>query len=579
MVKEVFIKTLKKYKFQYLLVVISLIVFQIARFIPVKKMGEIIDLLDDVNSNNSLIIKDFIILMTFVIIHFISRTLYKYIVKTTDFKFEKDLRNEVFLKFLNLKTKDMQNIKNGELMSYITKYVNDVRSGLYGFIGYGIRNLLASCILLSLMFSINWKLTIIVIIPMIIEIFIANMLKDKVKKAENDAQEHYRQMSEFVQESTDSIRTTKAFNREDTQINIFKGKAEKVQNKYTQIGIYFALLMSSMATCFGICYALSFIFGMKFIILNIITIGEFIAFNSYIKDMYWPLTWIPQLITRTKKMQVAFKKLDKFYRLDNEILGKSDNNLNGDIVINSLSFKYDDREVLKNINITINQGETLGIIGTIGSGKTTIANLLLRLYDVEDGKVFIDGKDINKIDIEEVRNNFCYITQTSFLFSASVKDNIRLFHELPDDDIIDSSKKAALIEDINNMKDGINTIVGEKGITLSGGQKQRVAIARAFLANKNFVIFDDTFSALDNKTEKVILENLKDLLKNKTCIIISNRISDVKNADKIIVLDDGKIVQKGKHKELLLEEGLYKEFYNEQSSNEFLKEINIGEEY
>lgn len=577
--KKVFLKTLKKYKFQYLLVFMTLVIFQIARFIPVKKMGEIIDLLSDINKNSNLIIKNFIILIVLVIIYFISRTLYKYFVKATDSRFEKDLRDEVFFKFLNLKTKDMQNIKNGELMSYITKYVNDIRAGLYGFIGYGIRNIIASGLLLSLMFSVNWKLAVIVIVPMTIEVFIANKLKDKIKNAEKDAQDNYRQMSEFVQESTDSIRTTKAFNKENMQMSIFKNKSEKVQNKYIQIGIYYALLMSSMSMCFGLCYALSFIFGIKFIALNVITIGEFIAFNAYIKDMYWPLTWIPQLITRTKKMQVAFEKLNKFYELDNEFLGNSDNTLNGDIIINNLTFSYNKNKVLKDVNITIEKGKTLGIIGTIGSGKTTIANLLLRLYDIEDGKIFINGKDINQIDIEEIRNSFCYITQTNFLFSASVKDNIKLFQDFPEKAIIESSNKAALIEDINNMKDGIDTIVGEKGITLSGGQKQRVAIARAFLTNKNFVIFDDTFSALDNKTEKIILDNLKDLLKDKTCIIISNRISDVKHADKIIVMDDGEIVQNGIHKELLLEEGLYKEFYIEQSSNEFLKETNIGEEY
>lgn len=577
--KKVLINLLKKYKIQYLWVIVTLLIFQITRFIPVQKAGSIIDLLSDATNNKGLIIRDFIVFFVCVIIHCIVRSIYKYVVKATTYRFEKDLRNEIFSKFLNLKLEDMQNTKNGELMSYITKYVNDIRGGIYGIIAYGIRTIFAFGMLFILMLNVNWRLTLIVVIPMVIEGIIVNKLKEKIKKFEKHAQEEFTKMSEFVQESTDSIRTTKAFNEEEYQISLFKTKSEKVKNNYTKLGIYSSLLSASMGACFGICYALSFTIGTKLIIMELITVGEFIAFNSYIRDMYWPLKWIPQLITRIKKMQVAFNKLNSFYEINEEILGESKEQLVGDIVINNLDFSYDNTNVLKNINVTIKSGETLGIIGTIGSGKSTIANLLLKLYEVNDGQIFIDGKDINKIDIEQLRDSFCYITQESFLFSKSIRENIKLFREFLNDDIMKSSSKSALTEDIKNMENGIETIVGEKGITLSGGQKQRVAIARAFLFNKNFIIFDDTFSALDNRTEKLILENLKGFLENKTCIIISNRISDVKQADKIIVLDKGEIVQKGTHNELLSQEGLYRNFYNEQSSNEFLKEMNIGEEF
>ena len=575
--KKVLIDLLKKYKLHFLWVFVSLFTFEITRYMPVKKTGDIIDLLSNPAVNKELIINSFIVFFAAIIIHCIARSLYKYTVKATTYKFEKDLRNEVFSKFLNLKVEDMQKTKNGELMSYITKYVNDIRAGIYGIIAYGVRTVSVFAVVIFLMINVNWKLTIIVIIPMIIESFFVNILKDKIKNYEKLSQEAYTKMSEFVQESTDSIRTTKAFNEEEHQISLFKNKAEKVQNNYIKLGIYSSMLSASMGACFGICYALSLIFGTKLIIADLITIGGFIAFNSYIREIYWPLKWIPQLITRIKKMQVAFNKLNSFYEKDEEILGISKNKLSGDIIINNLNFSYDDSTVLNNINVTIKSGETLGIIGTIGSGKSTIASLLLKLYEVNNGQIFIDGKDINQIDTAELRDNFCYITQENFLFSKSIRENIKLFKDFSNEDILKSSSKAALTEDINNMENGIETIVGEKGITLSGGQKQRVAIARAFLFNKNFLIFDDTFSALDNRTEKVILENLKELLKDKTCIIISNRISDVKQADKIIVLDKGKIMQKGTHNELLLQEGLYREFYNEQSSNEFLKEINIGD--
>lgn len=214
-------------------------------------------------------------------------------------------------------------------------------------------------------------------------------------------------------------------------------------------------------------------------------------------------------------------------------------------------------------------GKTLGIIGTIGSGKTTLANLLLRLYPVPNGKILIDGKDINDIPVTDLRKSICYITQDNFLFSTTLKENISIFKEgYKDEEIEDSTRKSMIYNEINEMKDGLNTVIGERGVDLSGGQKQRVAISRAFLLRSNIVIFDDAFSALDNRTEEKVIKNVEKLCKGKTCIIISNRISDIKNADEIIVLEEGKIIEKGTHEELINDNGLYKKFYNQQSSKE-----------
>ena len=246
----------------------------------------------------------------------------------------------------------------------------------------------------------------------------------------------------------------------------------------------------------------------------------------------------------------------------------NEDKLNGDIEIKNLTYNYPGyiETVLENINIDIKKGESLGIIGVIGSGKTTLMNLLLKLYDVERGKIFIDGKDINDIPVKIIRDNICYITQDNFLFSATLKENINLFKdEYKDEDIEDSTKQAMIYDEISHMDDGINTVIGEKGIDLSGGQKQRVVISRAFLNNSNIIIFDDTFSALDNRTEQHVLNNVKELTKNKTCIIVSNRISDIKDCDKIIVLEQGEIVEQGNHQTLLQKDGKYQEFYQNQA--------------
>lgn len=303
-----------------------------------------------------------------------------------------------------------------------------------------------------------------------------------------------------------------------------------------------------------------------------ITVGDLVTFNGYISLFVGPVTWLPSLLSRFKRAQISFERLNKIYELEPERLNEKNiinkEKLFGNIVIKDLNFTYPNTLALtlENINLEVNQGETLGIIGTIGSGKTTLMNLLTKLYSVPNGKIFIDNQDINNIPIETLRNNICYITQENFLFSSSLKDNIALFKDDYDDtDIIESTKKAIVYSDITKMPEGINTIIGERGTDLSGGQKQRVAISRAFLKDSNILIFDDTFSALDNRTSGKLLQNIKELSNNKTCIIISNKISDVKYSDKIIVLNNGHIEEYGNHQELLSNNGLYTDFYNQQS--------------
>ena len=286
-----------------------------------------------------------------------------------------------------------------------------------------------------------------------------------------------------------------------------------------------------------------------------------------------PLFWLPGIISKFKRAQISFGRLDNVFKLEKENLMlegiSSTERISGNIKIEHLSFNYPGNidQVLNDINVEIKQGETLGIIGTIGSGKTTLMNLLLRLYPVQDNKIFIGGEDINHLDLAKLRSSISYITQDNFLFSSTIKDNISLFRDdFNDDEIKESTEKSMISGEIEKMKNGIDTIIGERGIDLSGGQKQRVVISRAFLNKSNIVIFDDTFSALDNKTEKLLLENIKDLVKDKTCIIISNRISDIKDANHIIVLDNGNIIEEGTHNKLLKNKGLYHKFYIQQSS-------------
>lgn len=543
---------------------------------PSKIIGKIIDLLYNIQTNKSTIIKYIVLLILFSIFSLLIRLVWKTLTGKTTRRLEKELKDKLFEHFLKLKLTSIQNIKNGEIMSYFVKDIGEIRTLLYRLLSHGSRILFVIIIATYTMKNVNVKLTIITLCPMIITAFIIIILKKYVEKSFAKAQRYFTNLSEYVQESTDAIRTTKAYSGEINQYRKFVKKNNLLKRSNIAVDIYSTLLSTSVNICFGFCYAIIILYGSKLVLENEITIGDFVAFNGYVDLFFTPIFWLPGIISKIKRAQISYKRLEAVFNLETEnlmLLEEKENKLHGNILINNLSFNYPGNieQVLENVTIHVKEGETLGIIGTIGSGKTTLMNLLLRLYPVPDNKIFINGTDINKLDLALLRKSICYITQDNFLFSTTIKENISLFqNKFQDMEIEESTENAMLSSDLKNMKNGIYTIIGERGIDLSGGQKQRVVISRAFLNKSDIVIFDDTFSALDNKTEEKLLNNIKELVKGKTCIIISNRISDVKDADKIIVLDSGKIVEQGIHVELLQNNGLYTKFYNQQSSKENL---------
>ena len=541
---------------------------------PSKILGKIIDLLYDIEVHKITIIKYIAFLILFSVLSLIIRVAWKSLVGKTTRLLEKILKDKLFENFLKLKLSSIQNIKNGEIMSYFVKDVGEIRTLFYRLLSHGTRIFFILVIATYTMKTVNTKLTIATLCPMVITAIIIIILKKYVEKSFAKSQKYFTNLSEYVQESTDAIRTTKAYSGEVNQYKKFIKKNNLLKRSNIAVDIYSTLLSTSVNICFGFCYGITILYGSKLVLNKEISIGDFVAFNGYIDLFFTPISWLPGIIAKIKRAKISYKRLEQVFNLEKEKLmltEKNESRLHGNILINNLSFNYPGNieTVLENITIHVKEGETLGIIGTIGSGKTTLMNLLLRLYPVPDNKIFINGIDINKIDLQFLRKSICYITQDNFLFSTTIKENISLFqNRFKDSEIEESTEQAMLSSDLKNMKNGIYTVIGERGIDLSGGQKQRVVISRAFLNKSDIVIFDDTFSALDNKTEENLLNKIKELVKGKTCIIISNRISDVKDADKIIVLDSGKIVEQGIHVQLLQNNGLYTKFYNQQSSKE-----------
>lgn len=572
--KKIIIDTLKGYKWKIALMLILIVINIYLLTCPAKIIGEIIDNLYDIEANKQMILNKTYCLLGICLVYLLVRLGWKFFETYISRGIEKDIKIKLFERFLKLKVKEIQNIKNGEIMSYFVKDTNEIRSAIYRILSHGSRTILTFVIATFQMAKgVNLYLTLATLCPIIVASFLVVKIKKYVEINFKKAQERFTEMSEYIQESTDSIRTSKAYSCEGSQLKTFILKNRKVRQSDNAVDVFSNLLTTCIDICFGLCYAISFIYGSHLVLEGTITVGELVTFNGYIALFVNPVNWIPNLISRFKRAQIAYKRLDKVFELEKERItvkeSKIKEKLEGNIVIKNLTFHYPDMldKALENINIEIKKGETLGIIGTIGSGKTTLMNLITKLYNIPKGKIMIDGKDINDIDTETLRENICYITQDNFLFSSTLKNNISLFkEEYKEDEIKESTKKAVIYDEIKQMPEGIKTKIGERGSDLSGGQKQRVVISRAFLKNSSIIIFDDTFSALDNRTSQTLLENIKELTQEKTCIIISNKISDIKQSDKIIVLDSGNIVEQGVHEELIQKEGIYQEFYEQQAT-------------
>ena len=571
--KKILLELYKKYKWIFLIETIFLIINVYLVAMPSRIVGNMIGLLYDIDKNKNAIFMEMAKLAGICLGYIGVRVVWKNIEVKMEFIMSKDLVDKLFAKFLKSKIENVEEIKNGKLMAF---FVSDAKrvARLSTRILSTIVRLVFNFIIIGMLMSqaSNYKLAVAAMVPVVAVLIIIYLLRNFVSESFRKSQESFTELSEFVQESTDSIRTMKAFAGEEVQIEEFDKKNDSVRTNNLRVIRNQSLMDVLITLGFGIAYAITLLGGSNLVIAGEMSIGDLVAFTGYLGVLAMPVFWFPWLLTRFKKIRVSAERLSELVNLPEEDIEVHDTkdygSLNGDIKINDLTYNYPGyiERVLEHINIDIKQGESLGIIGVVGSGKTTLMNLLLKLYNVERGKIFIDGVDINDIPTKKIRDNICYITQDNFLFSASLKENINLFKdEYKDSEIEESTKMAMIYEEISEMQEGIHTVIGEKGIDLSGGQKQRVVISRAFLNNSNIVIFDDTFSALDNRTEQHVLNNIKKLTKDKTCIIISNRISDIRDCDKIIVLEQGVIVEQGTHESLLSERKKYYEFFESQA--------------
>ena len=485
---------------------------------------------------------------------------------------EFDLKNEVFKQYERLSLNFYKKNRTGDLMNRVSEDVGQVRMYAGPAIMYSIQTITLFVCIIPLMFISSPKMALYTLIPLpILSVMIYNISK-VIHKRSTVVQEYLSTLSTFTQESFSGISVIKAYGIESRLNNELKDLAEEGKKKSMSLAKVNAWFFPMMILLIGVSNLfVIYIGGRQYVnneIENIAVIAEFII---YVNMLTWPVAtvgWVTSIVQRAEASQLRINEfLKQVPEIQNTVTETSE--IKGEIEFKNVSFIYDDTNItaLKNVSFKIKQGETLAIIGKTGSGKSTILDLIGRLYDVSGGSILIDNTSISELNLDNLRNTIGAVPQDAFLFSDSIKNNIRFGKEdATDEEIIEVAKLAAVHKNIKGFAKQYDTVLGERGITLSGGQKQRISIARALIKDPQIFLFDDCLSAVDTETEEKILNNLKKAAKEKTTIIVSHRISSAKNADKIIVLDEGKIIQQGTHNQLINEEGYYKELFLNQIS-------------
>ena len=570
-------KTLKpfirKHKWKYILGVIWLIIIDTVQLLVPRILGNATDdLAANTLGREGLIHYALLIILTGLII-FLGRYFWRIYIIGTSRTLEYYLRKKLFNKLLTLSTNYYNTHKTGDLMAHATNDINAVRMAL----GPGTIMLVDAVflIVLSLYMMISltgfrFTMTLIITFPLIM--IIVNIFGKIIYKRFKKVQQAFSNLSDVTQESLSGIRVIKSFVQEDLVSQNFHRVNKNNFDKNLDLVKIHGLFNPLLQFLASISFLILIFYGGRQVIGENISLGDFVAFNSYLGLLIWPTRALGMVINVLQRGMASMDRLNSIFEEEPEIL-ESENpiildKVNGTIEFRDVSFKYPNTNnyAVEDINFKLESGKSLALIGLTGSGKTTIINLLLRLYDVDKGEILFDGINIKDLDLSSLREAIGYVPQDNFLFSETITDNISFAYDqkVPMDQVIKASKAAEVYDNIIEFPNKYDTILGERGVTLSGGQKQRTSIARALIKEPEVVILDDSLSAVDTETEENILKNLSSMLKKTTSIIISHRVSTIKNADEILYLKNGRIHERGSHNELIELNGHYKSLYDKQ---------------
>lgn len=580
-------KTLKEFflenKKNYFLGVIWLIIVDILQLIIPQILRVITDLLESNNlSTNDLLKYSSLIILTGIGVG-LGRYFWRIYIQNTARKLEYYLRNRLFSHLQSLSTSYFNTHKTGDLMAHATNDINAVRMAL----GMGVVMITdAIFITLAALFMMirttDLTLTILALFPLPFLAYTVERLGKTIHERFKVVQESFSDLSDRAQENFAGVRVVKSFVQEKEEINKFKNVNQENFDRNMKLVKISGFLRPFIQFISALSYLVVIWYGGILVIQNTISLGDFVAFNSYLSLLVWPMMAIGYVINILQRGAASMARINNILFTEPEITESEDTisekiDIDGNIKFENVSFKYPNTEkyAIKNINLKIPQGTTLGIVGKTGSGKTTLINLILRLYNVDEGDILIDNMPIKKVPLNTLREHIGYASQDNFLFSNTISENIAFAfdNDIDENKIHKAAKISEVYDNIIEFPNSFDTSLGERGITMSGGQRQRTALARAIIKQPSILILDDSLSAVDTQTEERILHNLKEVLVDRTNIIIAHRISTVKNADHIIVLDDGKIIESGTHDDLINNQGMYYNIHQKQLLEEKIQNI------
>ncbi|WP_195183902.1 ABC transporter ATP-binding protein [Streptococcus infantis] len=556
-------------KRRYLVGIVALVLVSVLNLIPPMVMGRVIDAITSGRlTQDELLLHLFYLLLAAFGMYYL-RYVWRMYILGTSYRLGQIMRSRLFEHFTRMSPAFYQNYRTGDLMAHATNDIN----ALTRLAGGGVMSAVDASItalvtLLTMLFSISWQMTLVAILPLPFMAYATSRLGRKTHKAFGESQAAFSELNNKVQESVSGIKVTKSFGYQSDELASFQEVNNLTFQKNLQTMKYDSLFDPMVILFVGSSYALTLLVGAFMVQAGQVTVGNLVTFISYLDMLVWPLMAIGFLFNITQRGKVSYQRIESLLSQKSPVKDPEsplDGIENGRLDYAIDRFAFEDEETLRDIHFSLEKGQTLGLVGQTGSGKTALIKLLLREYDVDQGAIYLNGHDIRDYRLADLRSLMGYVPQDQFLFASSILENICFGNpDLPFSAVEEATQLAQVYQDIQAMPEGFDTVIGEKGVSLSGGQKQRLAMARAMILNPDILILDDSLSAVDAKTEFAIIDNLKETRKDKTTIITAHRLSAVVHADLILVMQDGRIIERGRHEDLLALDGWYAQTYQSQ---------------
>ncbi|WP_438838654.1 ABC transporter ATP-binding protein [Streptococcus pluranimalium] len=563
----------------YLIGIISLMLVSVLNLIPPMIMGKVIDKITRKSLQEYELLWNLFLLVLAAVGMYILRYVWRMYILGTSYRLGQIMRSRLFEHFTRMSPSFYQKYRTGDLMAHATNDINALTRLAGGGVMSAVdASVTAAVTLLTMFLSISWQMTLVAIIPLPFMAYATSRLGRKTHKAFGESQAAFSELNNKVQESVSGIKVTKSFGYQEQELASFQETNDMTFKKNIYTKKYDVLFDPLVLLFIGASYTLTLVMGSVMVSKGQVTVGNLVTFITYLDMLVWPLMAIGFLFNMVQRGTVSYDRIENLLNQESDVQNPENpvpSIQNGDITFAINHFDYDDASytTLEDIHFILKKGQTLGLVGQTGSGKTTLIKLLLREHDVTDGQIILDGHDIKDYNLSDLRQLTGYVPQDQMLFATSIINNVRFGDINLDIDRVERATQLSHVyDDIKAMPEGFETLIGEKGVSLSGGQRQRIAMSRAMILDPDILILDDSLSAVDARTEHSIIENLKASRQDKTTIISAHRLSAVVHADLILVMQDGHIIERGNHEELLAQDGWYARTYESQQLAEAVEE-------